>query len=241
MRLRLRPPLFGTIGHWALGSVCLGVLAHPATAAAPPACVYADQPTPVSAGDQWRFALVDTRFRLPEEFVPADLVSVRQAGLADDRTLRAPAVADLAELLSAAGRAGVLFELQSAYRSFEYQEQVFSGWVRAQGREQALLTSARPGHSEHQLGTAIDLRTRGGPAPWGLADWAETPEGTWLQANAWRFGFVMSYPRGREAVTCYAYEPWHYRWFGRDAAAEIRSSGLTAREWLWRLVEEGAD
>lgn len=237
--------MLAIIGRWACRCICLSGLLYPAVASSaassPPACAYEDRPTPSSDRDQWRLALVDTMFRLPAEFEPSDLVSVRPAGLSDDRTLRAAVVADLAELLAAAEGAGLRFELQSAYRSFAYQEQVFSDWVRAEGRELALLTSARAGHSEHQLGTAIDLRSAGGPAPWLLADWAETPEGSWLEANAWRFGFVMSYPQGREDLTCYAYEPWHYRWLGRDAAAAIRASGVTAREWLWQLVEDGAD
>jgi D-alanyl-D-alanine carboxypeptidase len=56
-----------------------------------------------------------------------------------------------------------------------------------------------------------------------------------MAANAWRYGFVMSYPRGREDVTCYLYEPWHYRYFGRALAARIHASGLTPREFLWRM------
>lgn len=241
MRSSPRSHLLATINRWASRCVFLSGLLYPAGASSPPECVFEDRPTPSSRGDQWSLALIDTEFRLPADFVPSDLVSVRQAGLADDRTLRAPVVADLAELLTAAERAGLRFELQSAYRSYDYQDRVFRGWVRTQGLEQALATSARPGHSEHQLGTALDLRSAGGPAPWLLSDWAETPEGGWLESNAWRFGFVMSYPRGKRAVSCYAYEPWHYRWFGRDTAAAIRTSGLTAREWLWQRLESGAD
>ena len=101
------------------------------------------------------------------------------------------------------------------------------------GPEAALKTSARPGHSEHQLGTALDFRSADGPPAWELPDWQKTSEGAWLAENGPRFGFVMSYPAGQEAVTCYSYEPWHYRYVGRDAAAELVESGLTLREWLW--------
>jgi D-alanyl-D-alanine carboxypeptidase len=206
-----------------------------------PQCGYDDLASPGIAADQWRYALVDTRYRLPAEFVPSDLVPLRGAGFDDDRTLRRQAAADLAELLRAAEREGVRFELQSAYRSYEYQRQVFAGWVESLGREQALRTSARPGHSEHQLGTAVDLRSAGGRAPWELTDWAETREGSWLRENAWRFGFVMSYPQGKEELTCYDYEPWHYRWLGREAAAALRSEGVTPREWLWRRLSAGQE
>ena len=93
---------------------------------------------------------------------------------------------------------------------------------------------ARPGHSEHHLGTAIDFASPDDTrATWNYEDWATTPAGAWLRDNAWRFGFVMSYPKGEESTTCYQYEPWHYRYVGRDAAARIRESSLTLREFLW--------
>jgi len=62
-----------------------------------------------------------------------------------------------------------------------------------------------------------------------------TPAGAWMAEHAWEFGFVMSYPRGSFAQTCYDYESWHYRYVGRALAADIRASGLTPREFLWRL------
>src|SRR5207237_2809472 len=78
---------------------------------------------------------------------------------------------------------------------------------------------------------AFDFKTEG------AADvdrtWESEPAGRWMTENAWRYGFVMSYPRGREDETCYGYEPWHYRYFGRPLAAEIHASGETTREYLW--------
>ncbi len=92
-------------------------------------------------------------------------------------------------------------------------------------------TSARAGHSEHQLGTAIDFTIPGLARPWYYADWGRTRTGAWLRSNAWRYGFVLSYPAGGTARSCYAYEPWHYRWVGRDSrdgsapAASSRATG----------------
>ena len=98
------------------------------------------------------------------------------------------------------------------------------------------MRSARPGHSEHQLGTALDLTSPGWNGRFG--NWAtETAEGRWLADNAWRHGFVMSYPLGSQDVTCFSYEPWHYRWIGRDAAAEHQASGLYLRSFLERYVD----
>jgi D-alanyl-D-alanine carboxypeptidase len=82
-----------------------------------------------------------------------------------------------------------------------------------------LRSAARPGHSEHQLGTTIDVE--GGEA--------------WLASNAWRYGFVMSYPpEHSQGTTCYKPEAWHFRYVGRDAARAIRESGLSLRAWLWK-------
>ena len=81
----------------------------------------------------------------------------------------------------------------------------------------------------------IDVTGEGDALPWEYADWASTRAGAWMAGNAWRYGFVMSYPRGAFDVTCYDYEPWHYRYVGRALAAEITASGLTPRQLLWGL------
>ena len=199
-----------------------------------PACRYDDLPTAHGEIGDWQRTLLDTIYKLPESYVPDDLVSVKEAGLDSDQTLRALLMDDLAQLLKDAAAAGYPLELQSAYRSYGYQAKTFDYWVAQGGLEAARRSSARPGHSEHQLGTAADFRGEGGKAPWDYDDWAETPAGAWLAANAYRYGFVMSYPKSKESVTCYIYEPWHYRYMGREIAAEIEKSGLTLREWLWK-------
>jgi D-alanyl-D-alanine carboxypeptidase len=207
--------------------------AVPAAAQGPPPCTFEDRPADVVPEGDGRYTVLDTVFALPADFVPPDLVPARRAGFDDDRPVRAAIVPDLTALREAAAAAGVRLELQSAYRSYAYQARTFAFWVDLQGREAALATSARPGHSEHQLGTAVDLRSAGGPAPWDLDDWGTTAEGAWMRRHAWRYGFVMSYPPGARARSCYAYEPWHWRWVGRELAAEIHAGGLLPRTALW--------
>ncbi len=198
-----------------------------------PACRYDDLATTHTDYADWQTTLLDTLYKVPDAYIPPDLVSAAQAGLSDTFKVRSLLVDDLKALVEAAKTAGVPVELQSAYRSYDYQTRTFEYWVAREGQDAALTSSARAGHSEHQLGTALDFRSAGGPAPWDLDDWATTPAGAWLQANAWRYGFVMSYPRGKRDLTCYIYEPWHYRYVGRDVAREVKESGLTLREWLW--------
>ena len=198
-----------------------------------PACNYEDVLTKHQSYDDWQQTLLDTVYKLPDTYAPPDLVSTAEAGLVPDYKLRALVMPDLAALVQAAKDAGVPLELQSAYRSYGYQEKTFQYWIDKQSYEAALKSSARPGHSEHQLGTAVDFRSSGGPAPWDMEDWGQTPAGAWLAENAWEYGFVMSYPPGKQEITCYIYEPWHYRYVGKDVAKAVNGSGLTLREWLW--------
>jgi len=202
-----------------------------------PACRYDDLPTKYQKYRDWQRTLLDTIYLLSADYAPPDLVRTSEAGLGDAHFVRRVMVDDLRAMADAAAGDGAPFVIQSAYRSYEGQVMTFNAWVAAVGEAQALLASARPGHSEHQLGMALDLRSPGGPAPWEVADWATTPAGAWLAANAWRFGFVMSYPKDRSpAVTCYKYEPWHYRYIGRTLAGQVRASGLTLREFLWEFL-----
>ena len=199
-----------------------------------PACRVADTLTPYRELSDWRRTLLDLTYRLPSSYKPTDLRSTADAGLNGGYSVRAIVLADLKAMASAARAADARFSVQSAYRSYTTQQSTFAHWVEVYGYAKALTLSARAGHSEHQLGTSLDFRSYGGSAPWDLDDWATTKAGAWLKANAWRYGFVMSYPKGKTTVTCYAYEPWHYRYIGRDRAAKLKDSGLTLREILWQ-------
>lgn len=216
-------------------AVALGLAAALAGAvhAQPPACSYDELPATARPAADGRWTLLDTAFRLPASFAPSDLVPLTRAGFDDDRAVRAVVIADLAALREAASAAKVPIAVQSAYRSYAYQQRTFAYWVDRQGYDAALRSSARAGHSEHQLGTTLDLRAADGPAPWDLEEFGATPTGRWLRENAWRYGFVMSYPEGAEERTCYAYEPWHWRWVGREMAAEAQRSGHVLRSILW--------
>lgn len=143
---------------------------------------------------------------------------------------RPEAVAALTDMVFAAAAEGIALRVRSAYRSFEHQAALYAYWVALLGEEQAARTSARPGHSEHQLGTAFDLATP--ENGYGFETFGETAAGAWVAANSWRFGFVVSFPEGREHITGYDYEPWHVRYIGPALAAEQRNSGLTLREFL---------
>jgi D-alanyl-D-alanine carboxypeptidase len=197
-----------------------------------PACRYDDLLTTPRLYTDWPVTLVDTILRVTRNYVPPDLVSVSQAGIAGNGKVRSLVIEDLKTLTEAAAAAGAAIGVQSAYRSYEKQQRVFDDWVAIFGYRRALEVSARPGHSEHQLGLAIDFRSDPGGSPF-EGDWGTTAAGRWMKTHAWEHGFVLSYPKGRMGVTCYDYEPWHYRYVGREVAAAIHASGLTPREYLW--------
>jgi zinc D-Ala-D-Ala carboxypeptidase len=199
-----------------------------------PACRIADVLTKHRALADWPRSLLDHEFKVPSTYAPGDLRSTADAGLNGGQSVRKHVLADLKAMASAARAAGARLSVQSAYRSYATQKSTFDYWVRVHGWDVAIKESARAGHSEHQLGTTLDFRSYGGPAPWDVTDWGTTKAGKWMLANAWRYGFVLSYPKGKTELTCYTYEPWHYRYVGRERAATIRASELTLREFLWR-------
>lgn len=116
-------------------------------------------------------------------------------------------------------------EILSGYRSYSYQEKLYNDYVKKYGKEKADTFSAQPGHSEHQSGLALDV---------GKLDesYGNTNEGKWLAANAYKYGFIIRYPKGKENITGYAYEPWHIRYLGKELAQKVYKSGLTLEEYF---------
>ena len=203
-----------------------------------PECRYDDVPTRYTGRSQWAISLVDPIRRLPADYRPTRLVSVSRAGLNGDFRVRQVMIDDLRAMARAARLAGAKVAVISTYRTYSQQKALFRREVGLYGREAALRRVARAGHSEHQLGTALDFRSAGSPRlPWAYDDWARTRPGRWMQAHAWEYGFVMSYPDGERDTTCYRYEPWHYRYVGRQLARALRQSGDTLREYLWEHYE----
>ncbi|MDT9591800.1 M15 family metallopeptidase [Nocardioides zeae] len=149
------------------------------------------------------------------------------------------AAGPLADMLAAARAEGAPLGLTSAYRSFDHQSRIHADLVDDHGRAEAERLSARPGHSEHQTGLAVDVVDPGRRSCDLSACFAETPGGRWVAAEAWRFGFLVRYPAGAEAVTGYAPEPWHLRYVGTELAAELRRTGTATLEELFAVPGGG--
>jgi len=173
--------------------------------------------------------------RIPGSYQPWDLVSVKRANIAGSGQVRARMIKDLKALAKAARKAGKPLAVRSAWRSYGYQQALFDSYVRRNGRAQALKFSARPGHSEHQLGTTVDFTV--GPGAPLSSKFGDTPSGKWLAKNGWKYGFIMSYPKGKKHASCYGYEPWHWRYFGRKLAGKIYDSEQVPRRYLYENFE----
>ncbi len=177
-----------------------------------------------------------TRGFTPPNYVPPDLEPVPPEfnASAQVQQLRKPAIDALVQMLTDARNEGLGIKVLSGYRSFEYQDAVFRGEVADYGCTQAVSESALPGHSEHQLGLAADLTAA--DMGWDLQNsFAQKPEGRWLAQHAATYGFVLSYPEGKESATGYIYEPWHYRYVTPPVARAIATSGKTPTEYLLSL------
>jgi D-alanyl-D-alanine carboxypeptidase len=218
------------------GLLGLAPAAHAASAL--PTCRYDDIRTRFTDLSEWHRTLLDTIYKVPRSYEPRDLRSTANAGLNGGYLVRRLVLDDLRAMARAARAAGKAVAVRSAYRSYATQKRVFRQAVADVGRDEALKVSARPGHSEHQLGTTIDFRSASSTrAPWDYPDWGKTRPGRWMRNHAWEYGFVMSYPKGKSAETCYSYEPWHYRYVGRTVASRVHARGVTLRRYLWEASE----
>ncbi|NYF25938.1 D-alanyl-D-alanine carboxypeptidase family protein [Sporosarcina sp. JAI121] len=120
----------------------------------------------------------------------------------------------------------------STYRSFDYQTTLYERYVARDGKEAADTYSARPGYSEHQTGLAFDIGEVNFEQHFASASFGETEAGKWVAMNAHRFGFIMRYPAGKEHVTGYMHESWHFRYVGTEIATEIYNRKITLEEYL---------
>jgi zinc D-Ala-D-Ala carboxypeptidase len=180
--------------------------------------------------------LVDRSHSLPPDFVPDDLVALRDHGVptlgSDVLRLRREAAEHLGRLVEAAAMDGEELVVASAYRSYEDQQISHKRLESVYGAGTNGM-SATPGHSQHQLGTAVDF-TNAAASYQVWLPFGETTAYWWLQRHAQEYGFVLAYPRGKEEETGFHWEPWHYRYVGVENAQRLEESGLSLQEFLER-------
>jgi len=213
------------------------IAATPVTASAPSTAAYKwfDKKAKSTSDPASYWVVVNKERPLsPKTYAPTDLVSVPVASVNPPK-LRKTASAAVVTMFAAFHKStGLSMQSQSAYRSYSSQKSVYAGWVSQLGQKGADKTSARPGFSEHQTGLAIDISAK--PAKCTLKScFASTPQGKWLAKNAWKYGFILRYPKYLTKSTGYEFEPWHYRYVGKNLSKEMHATGEKTLESFFDL------
>lgn len=190
---------------------------------------YRDEKLALNFGSD--LVLLNKDYYLPSSFVPMDL---REVSVNKNKSIELPShVADHVEAMFADAIAdGVVIYLASGYRSYDYQEGIFSRRVANNGFDEAQTVVAIPGQSEHQTGLAIDVTSEN--MGFGLDQtFDQDPTYEWMMENSYKYGFILRYLKGREDETGYIYEPWHYRYVGDvEMAKKIMESGMILEEYF---------
>jgi D-alanyl-D-alanine carboxypeptidase len=181
-------------------------------------------------------ALVNKDFYLPEDYTPGDLVRPNvEFSFGEEEIekslMRKEAAEALEKMFASAAKDGIELYAISGYRSYSRQKSLFEAEVNRVGLEKAVQAVAFPGASEHQSGLAMDISSKSNKFYLNEA-FADTTEGKWLKDNAYRFGFILRYPKEKKDITNYMYEPWHYRYVGIKAATIMYKHNWTLEEYF---------
>jgi D-alanyl-D-alanine carboxypeptidase len=173
----------------------------------------------------------------PLDYIPSDLtnpsVPLHSPG-ADNMKMRAVTATAIEQMFAAAKQANINLQVISAYRSYSYQQSIYGGYVSNVGQAAADQESARPGYSEHQTGLAVDIGALSNVCNL-EACFGTTPEGEWLAANAYKYGFLLRYPADKQTITGYEYEPWHFRYIGTGLSMELHNSNIETLEEFFNV------
>jgi D-alanyl-D-alanine carboxypeptidase len=185
------------------------------------------------------WAMANKQRALPYNYKPTLVYANVPIGVTrvdNQGSVRDDVAGPLETLFAAAAKDGGSLMISSAFRSADLQSSLYNGYIATQGLSFAMQYSAIPGHSEHQLGLSVDISTSSQECT--LSEcFTSTRDGLWLAENAYKYGFALRYLKGKESITGYAFEPWHYRYVGVDLATALHESGLTLEEaWPYLMT-----
>lgn len=184
-------------------------------------------------GSLW--LIVNKQRALSIDYIPKDLVKPDvpndPSDSPDEQKVRQDIKQSVETMFAEAKKAGHSLLFASGYRSAKLQANYYNGYVARDGEAAANRYSAKPGTSEHQTGLAFDL-ARSDRKCYLEICFADTAEGKWLAANAYKYGFTLRYPKGKEDITGYQYEPWHFRYVGLELASELQKTNQTLEEFF---------
>lgn len=174
--------------------------------------------------------LVNKYNKLPDNYEIDDLVTLDEEYSSRGEKIREIAYKNLKVMFDKAREDGINLNVISGYRTSEKQNTLFNNSVKKNGIEHALMYSAKMGHSEHQLGLAIDINTT-------QESFKNTNEYKWLKNNSYKYGFIERYKENKENITGFAYEPWHYRYIGIDNATKVFTENITYEEYVIKFLK----
>ena len=179
------------------------------------------------------YIVVNKQNAVGQDYKPDNLVipnvKFAEAGVLEKKHMEATAARNLELLFKAAAKDNIHLVAVSGYRSYNRQKTLYNNYVKQYGQAATDRFSAKPGHSEHQTGLAMDVSSKS--VSYQLVQkFAETKEGQWLAKHAHEYGFIIRYPKDKEHITGYMYEPWHIRYVGKELATYLYTNHLTMEE-----------
>lgn len=170
--------------------------------------------------------LVNKNNKLESTYIPDDLEPINLNYSCKDKLLRHEARIQFEKMAKDALKENLHIIAVSTYRSYDYQEKLYNDYIKTKGFYYAELASARPGHSEHQTGYAVDVAD----LTLDYDNFESTKEFIWMINNSYKYGFILRYPKGKFHITGFKYEPWHFRYVG-DIAKYIHDNNITLEEY----------
>ena len=177
--------------------------------------------------------LVNKYNYLPKNYVPKNLVETNKFAK-NTLKMQNNAYNAFIEMAEEIEKDYMHIRIVSAYRSFNYQENLYNNYLKYDSKDKVDSYSARAGYSEHQTGLAVDIDNT-------MVNYNRfhiTQEFTWMQNNAYKYGFILRYPKDKEKITGYKYEPWHYRYVGKDIAKYIHDNDITYEEYYYEFLDK---
>ena len=177
--------------------------------------------------------IVNKNYKVNKNYIPNDLEKISLEYSCDNKYLRSIARINFEKMAKDAKKNNLNIIAVSTYRSYDYQDKLYNKYVNEKGLHYADMASARAGHSEHQTGLAVDIADN----TLDYDNFESTKEFIWVKNNAHKYGFILRYPKNKEHITGYQYEPWHYRYIGINEATYIHSNNITFEEYYAKFIE----
>ncbi len=181
--------------------------------------------------------IVNKYYKLSDDFEPKNLVTISNKYAYDNNQITEEANDAYISMWNAANEDGYKLIVNSSYRNYQDQEDVYDSIKQSKGSSQADKVAARPGHSEHQSGLAIDVFEINNQL---TGTFKDSPAYQWLQDNAYLYGYIERYPENKEDITGYSFESWHWRYVGKEVAKIIHDEDITYDEYYAYYIENQA-